>query len=223
MARFQWPSIDGKGVSFDSKKAFAAMWVAGTLGAYFGFISVNAPYDLAPAAWSRSASSGVPYLLELAIRYLYLLWFVAYFFISNFRHESDTMVDRREVAFNIVQSTVAFIAAYYLGFLIRNDAMFAQPILSGIIAANAAILIICLLSLVLFGFEDETGRSNDEKNGDAKLNALRATALAASAAGLILSVRIDKLTLVPAIAILALQVVLWIAWNQFRRIRVRYA
>lgn len=54
------------------------------------------------------------------------------------------------------------------------------------------------------------------------LNALRATALAAAIIGAIMGLSIEHLTLVPALAIVGLQVVLWLAWNQFRRIRVRY-
>lgn len=154
-------------------RALLRMWIAGTMGAYFTFLFRNLALDLPSFAlhqidWRYTGS--------VWIRYAYLWWFLAYFFVSNVRHEANQeTLTKWDVAFALAQAIASFVAAYYLGFIVRGpDNGFAEPTSTAVELANGAIAIICSFSLICFGYR------RDAKAADTELNGLRWVGLGSS-------------------------------------------
>jgi hypothetical protein len=157
-----------------AKKAFAKLFVAGTVGAYFGFISRNLSLDLQTVSLS---SPDWTYTLGVFIRYLYVVLFLAYFFVSHFSLEAESsQIKWPQIWFNMIQCAVAFIAAYFLDVLIRGKVELAHPTLIGVLWANVAIGVICISSLIFFAKSD----SSAEPDAKPALNTLRVGALTIS-------------------------------------------
>ncbi|HTP69289.1 MAG TPA: hypothetical protein VMJ35_10335 [Dongiaceae bacterium] len=143
----------------DMVKAIRKLWVAGALGAFFTALSRNLPVDL---PWPLPAFDWT-HLARQLLRYGYLLWLLGYFLVSSVsveRFTTDTAKDSREILrdilFDIIQSFLALLSAYAMGFLQPGSAMadwaFYFP--------NGAILMICILSRTMFG-ADQTKGIND--------------------------------------------------------------
>jgi hypothetical protein len=130
---------------------FVRMWIAGTMGAYFTFLFRNLALDLPTFSIPEA---DWPYTFVVWVRYAYLLWFLAYFFGSNVRYErSKTTLSAWDVGFDVLQAVIGIVAAYFLGFIVRAaDGVFAISTSSAVAAANGAIALICLFSLICFGF-----------------------------------------------------------------------
>lgn len=152
---------------------FVRMWIAGTMGAYFTFLFRNLALDLPTFSIHEADCT---YTLEVWIRYAYLLWFLAYFFGSNVRYErTKTILSAWDVGFDVTQAVIGIVAAYFLGFIVRAaDGVFAKSTSSAVEAANGAIALICIFSLIFFGFR----RKQDEDVR--KLNILRWCGLVSS-------------------------------------------
>lgn len=146
-------------------RALTDLWITTTLGAYFFFIVQNLAYDI-----PLLPQLGYSTVVEMLMRYGYLLWFVSYFFVSNHRNNNAGEIKARDFVFDVVQCVVAFSAAYYMGFLTRTDAHHTKSIVEAVVAANAAVVIICLGSLI--GFRKT---SSDELNSLRACGALFAT------------------------------------------------
>lgn len=143
---------------------FVRMWIAGTMGAYFTFLFRNLALDI-PTFSIHEADW--PYTLVVWIRYAYLLWFLAYFFGSNVSYERNKeILSAWEVGFDVTQAVIGIIAAFFLGFIVRA-ADGATSWRCAVAAANGAIALICLFSLICFGW-----RQKPEEDGR-KLNILR--------------------------------------------------
>jgi hypothetical protein len=170
-----------KPVSVNRKfnEVLSSLWTAGTMGAYFTFLFTNLAFDI--PAISRHQIDG-PCTFDVWVRYVYLLWFLVYFFASNVNHERDKeLISKWNIAFDVIQAMVSFGAAYFLGFLTRSDDTPLLPYKAScaVEAANGAIAVICISSLVCFGFrenEDEKGKKEENR----KLNGLRLWGLGSS-------------------------------------------
>lgn len=162
--------------NLEFSRTFAKMWIAGTMGAYFTFLFRNLAFDVPTFSFPGFECA---YTLDVFIRYFYLFWFLAYFFASNVRHEGNKeIISWWDVGFNVAQASASFGAAYFLGFLTRSDTLLSHERSCAVEAANGAIALICIFSLIGFGYrEDEKKREEEEKRkkeADRKqLNCLR--------------------------------------------------
>jgi hypothetical protein len=157
----------------DFTGVFVRMWIAGTMGAYFTFLFRNLALDLPTFSIHDFDCS---YTLVVWIRYAYLLWFLAYFFASNVRYERNKKnLSAWDVGFDLTQAVIGIVAAFYLGFIVRAaDRGFADSTSSAVEAANAGIALICIFSLICFGWRKDAGDDGP------KLNHLRRWGLVSS-------------------------------------------
>jgi hypothetical protein len=128
------------------KTEFQTLWVAGTTGAYFAALASNLPVAIKEA----SRSPDFAYTVDRLLRYGYLLWLLVYFFMSNVLNKKRKVPSRQDIAFDIVQSTCALVAAYSLGFTTPEKPLDPGSYIFAFGITNATILVICLLSLALF-------------------------------------------------------------------------
>ena len=127
------------------RRSFQTLWVGGTLGAFFGAIAVTIPDTYRKAGYPVSYDA----TLDLTLRYGYMIWLLAYFFVSNLLNEDDCRADRWDVLFDVFQSAGALVAAWLLGFL-SSDGFSPQPLAPALIGTNVVIALICAFSLYLF-------------------------------------------------------------------------
>src|SRR5712691_10536226 len=125
-------------------KAFRDLWVAGTVGGFLAALMRSVPLDLSKRV---EAPSGL-FTFDLVLRYAYLLWFIAYFLLSNLRKDE---LRKWDVAFDVIQSTASFFAAFALGIAVRGEGYQSSEAFQ---SANGAILAICFFSLLFFGRRD---------------------------------------------------------------------
>src|SRR5919109_1743847 len=130
-------------------KAFRDLWVAGTVGGFFAALVRSIPHDF--GAFIKSADA--IYGFDMILRYAYMFWFVAYFLVSNLNKES---LRKGDVTFDVIQSVAAFAAAFALGIAVRGEGFQVAQSLTAFGFANAAVLMICVSSLLLFGFRDNS-------------------------------------------------------------------
>ena len=187
-----------------AKKAFQTMWVAGTLGAFFTALTRNVPLSF--KQFSRNPDVG--YTLDQILRYGYLLWFLAYFFVSNLNNEVEEP-ENWDIPYDVLQSACALVAAFYLGFVVPGEGFGFGLYLSAIMTANAAILAICLFSLLCF-----------QSKPWVQLDYLRAVGTLVSAVSFLIALFSS-----PGIAVLwifiALQAILWVLLGVFVYLRLK--
>lgn len=136
----------------DPKKAAAAktfrdLWVAGTVGGFLATLMRSVPLDAGVLAKGVDCA----FTFDLVLRYVYLIWFIAYFFISNLDAEESSSWD---IWFDIIQSIASYAAAFALGLVVRGE---GYPFGRSAMAfgwANGAIFAICFLSLLMFGVRE---------------------------------------------------------------------
>jgi hypothetical protein len=143
-------------------RALIKMWIAGTMGAYFTFLFRNLALDLPTFALHQI---DWPYTFGVWVRYAYLFWFLAYFFVSNVRHDANrAALSKWDIGFDLTQAIASFVAAFFLGFIVRPNNDFAHSTSTAIEVANAAIAAICLFSLVFFGYREGLEAQNKNLN-----------------------------------------------------------
>lgn len=129
-------------------KAIQKLWLAGALGALFFSIARNLPVHLPMILCNPNWET-----FAILLKYMFIVWFVAYFMISAMDNEQAGMPHRdKDIIFDLFQSTSALVAAYFLGFVITLDNP-EDNILKGYAWALAVIMAICLTSYHYF--EDE--------------------------------------------------------------------
>ncbi|HEV3076943.1 MAG TPA: hypothetical protein VHB47_21150 [Thermoanaerobaculia bacterium] len=133
-----------------AKRALRRFWVAGTAGAFLSALSRNLPLDIESTTWSPEW----PYTFDLFIRYGYMLWLLAYFFISSFSTEEDEVHLGKDIAYDILQSIFALGAVFCLGYVVRGA---PDSWLIRYAAPNIALLFMSVLALKLF-YDDKTPR-----------------------------------------------------------------
>lgn len=132
------------------RRSFQLMWVGGTLGSLFTMIAVSLPdavrmYRM-PPDWFHT--------FDVFLRYGYLVWLTAYFFVSHLLVSTSRAVACRDVIFDVAQSMLSLAAAWCLGFLSPADTLDRQPTARAILGANGAIATICLWSFLAFADRD---------------------------------------------------------------------
>lgn len=203
-------------------RALQRLLVAGTAGTFFFAIARKLPLDVESASLQWDAKSTIEHVL----RYGYLLWLFAYFFLSSVHNDQTLAADTTifanakcdnwkvakkaactDLAFYALQAMLAITSAVGLGF-INNDIHFTQK--SAYIISNFTVLAIAGLSLGLF--RESTGLMNG-------VNLPRI--LGGICAGVSLILMLDRpLTRGVLILLAALHAVLWLCLFIFGRLRV---
>lgn len=125
------------------KQSFQELWVAGTQGAFFAAFAKNLPMDI-----HQFYKDPDPFFaVDRLVRYGYLFWFLAYFFISNFNNKKQSKTARRtDILYDVAQSCSALLIAYFLGFVGPTGFSLKHAYA----VTNGAVVLICGLSLCLF-------------------------------------------------------------------------
>jgi hypothetical protein len=124
--------------------AFQVMFCGGVAGTVFFLLLRN----LAIHFLQRSLQPDWFYTANLFLRYGYLIWFVAYFFIANLQIQTEGRLlwESRDIFFTVVQSVLVFAAAVDLGFVDQKPHDHFGPY----VLPNLAILLISTLAYGLF-------------------------------------------------------------------------
>ncbi len=183
-------------------KAFRDLWVAGTVGGFLAALMRSLPLD-ARKLWFESP--GGLFTFDLALRYAYLLWFIAYFFLSNLRKDE---LEKWDVAFDVIQSAASFAAAFALGIAVHGEGYQFDRSSEAFQFANAAILTISFFSLVFFLRRDNWTQKRP-------LHLLRILGGVTAIVGLLVS-RNQPLSLLALAVTLAILTVLLILFGRIR-------
>ncbi len=187
-----------------AKRAFRSMWVAGTAGAFFTALTRNLPLHFQ----ERSLSPDFLYTLDRFLRYGYLLWLLTYFFTSNLENEPDSVPEKWDIPFDVLQSVCALVAAFGLGFIVPGSGFTVSSYRWAMGFANGAILVICIFSLIWFRDAPPT-----------EVNPHRITGTVISSVGLV--VALVGLPRLPALLLFAiLQLALWVTLYLYIRKRL---
>jgi hypothetical protein len=187
-------------------KAFQDLWVAGMVGTFFFLLWRSLAQDLLGVTPQFDAYT----FLDRLLRYGYLLWLFSYFFLAAIENQPITTPTRRDIVFDVVQSTTSVVAALFLGFVLPLSglALPLRPRQGAYAGANIAVAITCALSLLLF-----------RKRSDDGVNVLRKAGLVIGLASLVLIFNSELRE--PSLIVLGgLQVLLWILLIEYARIRV---
>lgn len=183
-------------------RAFRDMWVAGTLGAYFTALARNVPLHIQeiyfPPDW--------PYTFDVAIRYGYSIWFLAYFFVSHFDNAPDDVPKKRDISFDIIQSSFALWAIFWIGFALPGRGYGHDEIGAMLMTINTSIAVICVFSLLFFGKESKW------KKNTARVGALLVSA--AVMALLCLIPQVEPLTIGGVALIIHISILVWYIPNR---------
>lgn len=190
-----------------AKKEFQKLWVAGTLGAFFTAIFQTLPIHVQQLVDYGDAD--VLYTMDLLLRYSFLFWLIAYFFISNLENELSQHQKPTDlaIAFDVIQSFGGMMSAYYLGFM-RDNVQISPS--SAYAIACFEILVICTLSLLWF----QVGQHRH-------INIARRIGIALSLLSLLV-VCVSEGSLCGMLIVLALQIALWIALIWYMCLRLKY-
>ena len=195
-----WTPTENPDKRLAYKKAFQALWVAGTLGAFFTSLVRTLPLYLKQAHWNFDSA----YTADTFVRYGYLLWLLAYFFVSNLEIVQAKSVQKWDITYDVLQSVCSLASAFFLGFILPDQ----HYGLSAYVVTNGAIFLICLFSLIWFSRGALPG-----------LNRLRVAGAAISIVALVL-IRGATETTRTFLIFGGLQVVLWIILAAYVRIRM---
>ena len=156
-----WNRLD-RAVPPDARRVFERLWVAGTMGALF-----TATFRSVADHWSEAAFRNWPsirwqYTAILVDRYVYLLWFIGYFFVSHVKKEGR-IPSSKNLVFDMVQSVAGLFAVIALGLVAKDLGFDAANYRQASAVANGAVAVICWCSLALF-YSDSDAYRNDYVN-----------------------------------------------------------
>lgn len=132
-----------------ARVAFQRLWVAGTLGAFFFAFARNFPDHVVSLLTQQDPT----HALTIILKYVYLLWLLTYFFISNVNNENAGSPTTRDLVYDVMQSTLALASAFIMGF-IRPEYSYN---IESFIFSNFTIFVICLLAIFLFNKNQKQG------------------------------------------------------------------
>jgi peptidoglycan/LPS O-acetylase OafA/YrhL len=154
-----------------AKIALVKLFMGGAVGAFFVALASDIPVDIQSLTVITGQRVNWTHTLDRAVRYEYLLWFLIYFWVSDFRREKEeaepTFPSPYDVFFYLAQCVLSLGAVFYLGMLVPQEGFKRYG--CAVLAGDIAIGLICLFSLKY--------RNDEEGNYKLKLNALRVVAL----------------------------------------------
>ena len=131
----------------DVRKAVRLTLVSmGCLGVLFAALYMSLP----ETGRYLSSHPTITAYCDVALRYAYLLWLLAYFFVTTLMTEKSDQHRPQDVWFDVLQFVVTIVAASKLGFLTSEEKIANQGLRGAMLAANVAIAAICAGSLYVF-------------------------------------------------------------------------
>ncbi len=149
--------------------ALENLFMVGAVGAFFAALANDIPVDVQSLHIATGRPVDWTYTLDRGIRYAYLLWFLGYFFVSDFRRveeekDASSYPDSPspyDVFFYVSQSVFSLGAAFCLGLLVPHEGFKDKDYGYAALSANIAIALICGLSLLGYRkLASSTGRIN---------------------------------------------------------------
>jgi hypothetical protein len=149
--------------------ALENLFMVGAVGAFFAALANDIPVDVQSLHIVTGRPIDWTYTLDRSVRYAYLIWFLGYFFVSDFRRveeEKDASSyphspSPYDVFFYISQSVFSLGAAFCLGLLVPHEGFKDKDYGYAALSANIAIGLICGLSLLgYWKSASSTGRIN---------------------------------------------------------------
>jgi hypothetical protein len=134
--------------------ALENLFMVGAVGAFFAALANDIPVDIQSLTVLRGRPVDWIFTLDRSVRYVYLVWFLGYFFVSDFRRveeEKDVATYPKspspyDVFFYVSQSVLSLGAAFCLGLLVPNEGFKGYGY--AVLSANIAIGVICSTSLL---------------------------------------------------------------------------
>lgn len=139
-----WPAIGNSGWP-NARKAFLKLWAAGTVGGFLAFLIRSFALDLA-----GGTPIGPGCTVDLVLRYLYLLWLIVYFFLSNLKLDYEAVTPGL-VLYDLMQTICAFIAAFAFGFVMPGKGISCLRSALAFEIADVTIFLICLCAIPFGG------------------------------------------------------------------------
>jgi hypothetical protein len=186
-------------------KAFRDLWVAGTVGGFLAALMRSVPLDVGVLAKGPDCL----FTLDLVLRYAYLVWFIAYFLLSNL---TDKEPDGCDVTFDLIQSAASYAAAFALGLVVHGEGYQFGRSAKAFEFANGAILVICVVSFVIYAIRDKW---EEQK----KVHWLRIGGAVMAGIGIFIS-KNDPLSGVRLAALTGTLIVLAVMLTMYARIRI---
>jgi hypothetical protein len=199
-----WPARNGpRRLQFI--KAFERLLLVSTSGAFFFALARNVPVHARefqlPPDW--------PYTLDRILRYLFLTWFLAYFFVSAVNNDQSNNSRRpKDILFDVGQSVAVLSATYGLGFVLPKRGFGFDDGLVAFRFSSVVVVLICLASLWLF-----------HEGAPAGLNRARRIGLVIGGIAALVAWTMARGTLALLILLLC-QSFLWLVWWAYFRIRL---
>jgi hypothetical protein len=150
-----------------ARVALENLFMVGAVGAFFAALANDIPVEVQSLHIATGRPIDWTYTLDRGVRYAYLLWFLGYFFVSDYRRveeEKDALSypdspSPYDVFFYISQSVLSLGAAFCLGLLVPHEGF--KDYGYAALSANIAIGFICGFSLIGYGKDtSSTGRIN---------------------------------------------------------------
>jgi hypothetical protein len=190
-----------------TRAAFQSMWVAGTVGAFFAALSRSLPPHLRELTFTPDWL----YTIDCALRYMYLVWFLTYFFISNIGNQRRVSPNRHDIPYNVLQSACALLAAFALDLSTPGAGWTLRAFTIAMAYSNGAIFVLCLFALFWYRSTPPT-----------EVNSLRFFGLLVSFAALCLSfVPLDRPTSLALFGLSALLLWAALALFTYRRLTIQ--
>jgi hypothetical protein len=191
-------------------KALERLLLVSTAGAFFFALARNVPLHAKEFSWHPNWE----YTLDRLLRYLCLIWFLAYFFVSSVNNDlSDEGRRLKDIGFDFGQSIAVLAATYALGFVITDRGFGFEDGMRAFLFSNIVLLVICVGALWLFSGDSESG---ELKKG---LKRVRWAGVAISLIGALVAGLAPRGTC-SLVVLLFLQVLLWVLWLAFFCLRL---
>lgn len=125
-------------------KALERLLLVSVSGALFFALARNFPIHAQEFRWPPDLS----YTLDRILRYLTVIWFLAYFFVSGAYNDlSNKARSLADISFDLLQSTAVLSATYALGFVLPDRGFGYDDGLNAYFFSNSVVFVICLVSL----------------------------------------------------------------------------
>jgi lysylphosphatidylglycerol synthetase-like protein (DUF2156 family) len=169
------------------------------VGAFFAALTRSLP----PHLRELTLTPDWLYTIDCTLRYVYLVWFLAYFFLSNIGNQRRVSPNRHDIPYNILQSFCALMAAAALDLSAPGAGWTLRAFTSAMTYSNGAVFVLSLFGLLWYRATPPT-----------EVNGLRLFGLVVSFVGVCLSFgHFDRRTSLILFSLAAL--LLWAALVQF--------
>ena len=188
-------------------KALERLLLVSVSGALFFALVRNIPIHLQQV----STNPNLEYTLDLILRYLCVLWFLAYFFVSAVNNEQSNQPRKgKDIFFDLLQSVSVLTAMYALGFVYSDRGYGFDDGLIAFRLTFLVVMVICLSAILLFSSESELDSE--------AIDRVRMWGFRVAIVGVFLTYCLQQ-GVMSLLILLFLQLSLWLVWWGFFLLR----